>query len=883
MTNWPLVGRHDELDAFASALLASGCQAFCIYGASGVGKTRLADECAARAEASGRRVLRVTADRSLEPVPLGAVAHLLPAGSLSELGAGEATEATVRARLLHAAAGFLAEHTAAAGVPVLLLDDAHRLDPSSLAVVDHLLARGALFGIATVVTGELVPETVTRWWRDERAVRVDLADLDPHSVETLLHVVLGGPLDTVASARLWDASRGNVLALREVVLGAQARGTLLRRDGLWQLAGPIRTTSRIHELVLARIGALDHTSRAVLELLAMCQPVGLSQLEAALGLAALEALERDGLISVRTDRRRQSVRLAHPLHGEVLREGLPALRSRSMLLAQADAMEARGARRREDPIRIATWRLTATGHADGELLLHAARLARFAHDDRQAARLARAAMTGAPSAAGGLVLGESLHQLGSFTEAEEVLADATERAASDDELVRIATVRRRNLFWGCRQDAEAIAVVRAVVPRLASRAARDELLTGEAEVLTFSGRPEDALALLDRVDASVPRVAVLAADARAAALAIMGRTAEAVTVSQRGYDEHVALGDELAIAQPGTHVVNQTWALTEAGRLAEAEELGRTWVDLATRARTPRGVAWFSVHLARCALTQGRPATALQWGERARVAAESGGYDGLKPITSALLAVAHALLGDAAASAAQADQIDAGARGFGFFDAELTLGRAWALVAAHQMPAARAVLLSAAEDAERARHLPVAAWLLHDAVRLGAVGAAVRLARLAAATDSFLVAARAGHAAALADDDADRLADVSSRFEAMGALLLAAEAAAAAAGSWRRLGDQRRATALVLRSGELAGRCEGAKTPGLITAGTIQPLTAREREIALLAAAGHPSRVIAGRLHLSARTVDNHLRRIYEKLGISGRGDLPGALDTGRR
>jgi len=58
------------------------------------------------------------------------------------------------------------------------------------------------------------------------------------------------------------------------------------------------------------------------------------------------------------------------------------------------------------------------------------------------------------------------------------------------------------------------------------------------------------------------------------------------------------------------------------------------------------------------------------------------------------------------------------------------------------------------------------------------------------------------------------------------------------------------------------------------------PLTAREREVALLAAAGHPSRVIAERLYLSFRTVDNHLRRIYEKLGIPGRAKLADALDA---
>jgi DNA-binding CsgD family transcriptional regulator len=60
---------------------------------------------------------------------------------------------------------------------------------------------------------------------------------------------------------------------------------------------------------------------------------------------------------------------------------------------------------------------------------------------------------------------------------------------------------------------------------------------------------------------------------------------------------------------------------------------------------------------------------------------------------------------------------------------------------------------------------------------------------------------------------------------------------------------------------------------------SVVPLTDREREIAALAAAGHPSRVIADRLYLSVRTVDNHLSRIYDKLGVSKRADLASALE----
>ncbi len=44
------------------------------------------------------------------------------------------------------------------------------------------------------------------------------------------------------------------------------------------------------------------------------------------------------------------------------------------------------------------------------------------------------------------------------------------------------------------------------------------------------------------------------------------------------------------------------------------------------------------------------------------------------------------------------------------------------------------------------------------------------------------------------------------------------------------------------------------------------------------AAAGRSNQQIADDMHLSVRTVGNHLQRAYEKLGVSGRQELAGAL-----
>jgi DNA-binding CsgD family transcriptional regulator/tetratricopeptide (TPR) repeat protein len=56
-------------------------------------------------------------------------------------------------------------------------------------------------------------------------------------------------------------------------------------------------------------------------------------------------------------------------------------------------------------------------------------------------------------------------------------------------------------------------------------------------------------------------------------------------------------------------------------------------------------------------------------------------------------------------------------------------------------------------------------------------------------------------------------------------------------------------------------------------------LTGREREIAGLVAAGHPTRRIAERLVISERTVETHIAAIYRKLGVTSRRGLEALLN----
>ncbi|MCX4766694.1 LuxR C-terminal-related transcriptional regulator [Streptomyces sp. NBC_01275] len=885
---WPLVGRGPELDAFAAALADRDCRGFLVSGTAGVGKSRLAEECLGRAAAAGFRVGRATASAAAGAVPLGAIAHLLPAGvDLSDPVAGFAA---VAERL---AAGPGGRRWA------LLVDDVHLLDSASAMLLRQLMDTGVILLIGTVRTGEPYGKAVAALQSGDPVYRVGLAVLGPERIEALLQAALGGPVARRTLHELTAASGGNVLYLRELVLGALTAGDLTEDGEIWHLReGRLPGTARLTEVIGARLATAASAGRPVLELLALCEPLPLADAEALAPPRVTAALEQAGLIRVAQDRRRTTVSLTHPLYGEVLRAGLPVLRRRALLLDQAARVEARGARRRGDLLRIATWRLAATGTADPALLTQAAVLARYAHDYPQTIALLQALPEKRHTTATGLMLGSAFFERGRWDQAEAVLAHTQAQAVGEQDELAVALLRTASLLWSNVPFTEALAVNDAVLERVTRPADRRKLRINEGFLRIAAGLPAQGLALLADLETEVgdaPDVNVWLRGAwmKPFGLALVGRTGEAAAWAERAHTAHRRVDEHALVSHPAVQRMPLVLALDEAGRPAEARREGRrSYAELVAADSVVR--VWLAVLLGRVEWLAGHPATARRWWAEAAALART--IDHAKALRLVLggLAACAAVLGDlAAAETTLAEHRTLPPLAPGLLSAgEERLGEAWLLAARGRLGQARSVLTAAAAAARRTGHVTGEALLLTDVARLGgAQEVSGRLAELARRCDGALAPARARLAAALAADDPDQLLEAADGCQAVGADVLTAEAATAAAAAWRRTHRPRRASAAAHRAAVALARCEGARTPLLTSAQATAALTAREREIALLAAVGNASKDIARALTLSVRTVDNHLHRAYAKLGITTRRELaltlgasaPGAHPDPRR
>jgi predicted ATPase len=258
MQKWPLVGRAEELDYIVEIIGDPARRGVFLAGAAGIGKTRLLSEVSAVLD--NYHVERATATISARQLPFGALAHLMPERMVND-----------RADLLLLTGAALQQR--AEGRPaVLVVDDAHLLDPMSAAFVHFVATSGLARILISVRSGEVAPDAITGLYRDEVLLRLELQPLARAEFDELIAAVLGGSIEPSSLERLWTAAAGNILFVRELLLDATEAGTLHQDGNLWHWTGRVGTAVRLREIVFSRIGQLSPSQRRLLDLLAIAEP-----------------------------------------------------------------------------------------------------------------------------------------------------------------------------------------------------------------------------------------------------------------------------------------------------------------------------------------------------------------------------------------------------------------------------------------------------------------------------------------------------------------------------------------------------------------------------------------------------------------------------------
>ncbi len=840
-----------------------------VGGAAGVGKTRLAHEVSS--VLTEWHVTWATATRAAADLPLGGVAGLgLADDGMSLRG---------RPGLLSRLTTTLVERAGGRNT-LVVVDDAHLLDELSAAFIHHLATSRAVAVLLTMRTGEQPPSAVVSVYKDGPVPRLELEPLGQPEFRALASTALGGEIEPGTMHRLWSDTAGNVLFLQELVADVLEAGTLVQLGGLWRWTPDGRVGPRLAELVADRMGRLEGNRRLLAELLAVGEPLGPDLVQGLVPEIDLAAEERRGTIVVEESGRRAAVRLGHPLFGEVVRARMPVLQRRRLQRLLADALEAVGGQRRDDVLRLATWRVESNSAVDTGVLMQAAQRARNVFDPALAVRLARASVELAPSFEAGLLLGASLSELGRFAEAADVLdrlvgtePDGTARQLLARERALVTFHGPGGLADARRVLEEAEALVDDPVRRLL---ARGDL----ALLLAYAGRFAEALEIGGPLIAPDmdERVRLRSVSAVGACMVFAGRAEQVLALCDELEPAAARLREELPQAAGWLWAMRSN-ALALAGWLKAASAvLAPPLEPTAAPILGDGDLAHARTKLGRVLLLQGRPRGALQHLTGAAAVLRTNDPNGCLVWCLSLASEAHALLGQQVEAARLAAEATARrSTGFAVFDGDAARARAWVAAVVDERSRAIAELVTAAGEQESRSQPASALFALHDALRLGAEHVAGRLETLAAALDGPWPRAVGVYARGVRTSDAASLEASADAFAALGAGLVAAEAATQASWQWAASGGVTRAAAARAKAARFSVSEPGsevtffspmAEPPGLAV------LTRREREVATLAGQGLANTDIAQRLVISVRTVESHLYSTYGKLGVAGRAEL---------
>jgi DNA-binding SARP family transcriptional activator len=470
------VGREHELAVLVDALDASRAgrgRAVVVSGEPGIGKTRLVEELATRADGAVVAWARcpesaaqaaywpcIQIGRQLEAA--GVVSPDLVAGLLPDEALPPDDPMADRMALLAASAKVL---TSATRPLVIVVDDLQWADPASLRVIEFLageLQRTSTLLVVTVrpigtdgldASGPLI-DCLGELARAPGAARLDLAGLPAVAVERWLATRSGVP-DAAVAELVHDRTGGNPFFIGEVVELLASEGRLT--DVQAASRGPA-VPAAVHDVVRRRVGRLAPDSQ---QLLTAASVIGrtfdVDVLGAVAGLGPVEVLDaldpalESGLVTEHDKPGR--FQFAHALVAEALTEELNAVRRARLHAATVAALvRLRGTELDEDVAALAhhAYEGAAAGIAEDAYTwsVAAARLAssRLAHEDaaQHWSRAARALEMARPLDVRSrhealLEAGLALLRVDAVAEAYEPLVEALELALGTGDPDMIAT------------------------------------------------------------------------------------------------------------------------------------------------------------------------------------------------------------------------------------------------------------------------------------------------------------------------------------------------------------------------------------------------------------------------------------------------------------
>jgi DNA-binding CsgD family transcriptional regulator/tetratricopeptide (TPR) repeat protein len=861
-----LIGRSAELEAVKTAWRRRR-RGVLVTGPPGIGRTAFVTDAAAGLRSDGADVMHVRGTVTSRAVRLWALApHLVDDAQ----GGTDLAEAVWTALVARATGRFAA-----------VVDDAHLLDDASARMLADLLDRPHGFLLVTAVDRDVAGPLLSHGALEQLA----LAPLDAAAVAGLLSA---HGVHDVHPAAAHERSGGNPTALlRLLVLWAG------RTDGSPpSVERPVHVTGS-HVLGVDAIDAvLAGTSapvRRLLDVIAVAEPLPVEAVDAVLGhngssaAAAIGDVLRTGLVERTTNAIGQDeLRFVHPSDAALVIDLMAPLQTRSVVRRAVRASVTAGDRRTpESLVRLAALATRVGERLAPDELRAAAAAARTGDDGELALRLARATAAATGEYADVRVWADLAYERGAVEDLDVALEQLRALVACDDADERarrataLAVASAERALWRQGDPAAALTALDAV----ADGSGRDELLALRARVLATIGRTSDALdlgvPLLEHRDARVRAQAAAAVchARRRRGSPTAGVAALDAVLAAPGADDTVLLVSRRVLGAV------RALALTEAGRWHEAEATADEARASADRADDRAGRAVTSVVLAAAWCSRGRTTSALAMARRALELLEQLAQPAGVRWAWGVIGLAAGLGGDAATAVTATDRLrELPPHPATLLPAIEPLAHAWAAV--HASPdAARRILARAAADLAADGDIAAAAQCLHELAVLGGAGEALEALRGLDTDESEpLTALRREHVAAVAADDYEALGQLADTYSSLGGDRWAVECAAAAGSAAAHLGDRRMAAEWSATAVQLASACEGLATPGLAGARIVHagaaPLTARERDVALLAARGVPSREIAERLGLSVRTVDNHLARCFDKLGVRNRGEL---------